>query len=66
MTHPHADKKIIASWHQNAKAWIQAITNDEIASRTLITNQAIIDTILQTEPKTLLDIGCGEGWLARQ
>ncbi|MGQ0641176.1 MAG: class I SAM-dependent methyltransferase [Gemmatimonadaceae bacterium] len=29
------------------------------------TNQAIIDAVLQRKPTSALDIGCGEGWLAR-
>lgn len=34
-------------------------------SRVYITNKAITDLILQKSPTSLLDIGCGEGWLAR-
>ena len=59
------EKHIIDSWMQNAKPWISAISNAEIESRKLITNQAIIDTVLKQRPLTVLDIGCGEGWLAR-
>ncbi|MDH5778145.1 MAG: class I SAM-dependent methyltransferase [Gammaproteobacteria bacterium] len=61
-----SDKKIIESWHKNAHAWINAIRNNEIQSRVEITNQAIIDTILDLKPKSVLDIGCGEGWLVRE
>ncbi|OQK15557.1 methyltransferase type 12 [Methyloprofundus sedimenti] len=62
----YTDKNIVNSWLQNAKPWITAIRDNEIESRSLITNKAIIDTILQTSPKSVLDIGCGEGWLARE
>lgn len=62
----HSDTNIIDSWLQNAKPWIAAIRNSEIESRSLITNEAIIKTILRKAPKTVLDIGCGEGWLARE
>jgi len=61
-----SDKQIIESWLLNAKPWITAIDKNEIESRTLITNKAIIDTILQKTPETVLDIGCGEGWLCRE
>jgi len=47
----------------NAKKWIKTIENNEIESRQLVTNTAILQTILTQQPKTVLDIGCGEGWL---
>lgn len=56
---------ILQSWQVNAKPWINAIEADQIESRRLVTNQAIIGTILSLGVKNLLDIGCGEGWLAR-
>lgn len=59
------EQNIIDSWHKNAEPWIAAVRGDEIDSRVLVTNQAILDTILSCTPKTVLDIGCGEGWLVR-
>jgi cyclopropane fatty-acyl-phospholipid synthase-like methyltransferase len=32
----------------------------------LVTNQAILDAVIGCAPKTVLDIGCGEGWLVRK
>jgi len=61
-----SDEQIIESWLLNAKPWIAAIDRNEIQSRSLITNSAIIDTILKKSPETVLDIGCGEGWLSRE
>lgn len=61
-----SDKNIIDSWLKNAKPWVTAVRENEIESRVLITNKAIIETILQRYPKTVLDIGCGEGWLVRE
>ncbi|MEL7123932.1 MAG: class I SAM-dependent methyltransferase [Bacteroidota bacterium] len=60
------EKNIINSWFQNAKPWISAVQNEEIESRKLITNQAIIDVIAEKAPKNVLDVGCGEGWLCRE
>ena len=57
---------ILASWEENALAWIETIQNNEIRSRELITNQAIVEAILSTSPSTVLDAGCGEGWLCRE
>ena len=62
----YSDKDIVDSWSDNAKPWITAIRENEIESRIQITNKAIVDVILQKSPKTVLDIGCGEGWLARE
>jgi 2-polyprenyl-3-methyl-5-hydroxy-6-metoxy-1,4-benzoquinol methylase len=59
------DEEIIDSWHINASAWIKAIKNEEIESRKIITNDAILNTIINHKPNKVLDIGCGEGWLAR-
>ncbi len=36
-----------------------------IDSRTLVTDRAIIDAVQSRSPRHVLDIGCGEGWLAR-
>ena len=60
------DKSVIDSWNQNASAWINTIENDEIESRKLVTNKAIIDAVISYSPSTILDIGCGEGWLTRE
>ena len=38
---------------------------DQIESRILVTNRAIVDAILGRSPRSVLDIGCGEGWLVR-
>lgn len=62
----YSDKNIVDSWLDNAKPWVTAIRENEIESRVQITNRAIIEAILQKSPKTVLDIGCGEGWLARE
>ena len=51
------------------RKWLQitqAIRNQEIASRKLVTDAAIIAAIKARCPATVLDIGCGEGWLARR
>lgn len=61
-----SEQKIIHSWHKNAGPWIRAVQDEQIESRKLSTNQAIIATILRYRPQTLLDLGCGEGWLTRK
>jgi len=60
-----SDEKIIDSWNKNVSPWIEAIRKGEIASRVQTTNRAIIEAIKGCQPKTVLDIGCGEGWLVR-
>lgn len=56
---------ILRSWHSNAAAWTRAVRDERIASRTRVTNQAIVDAVLALSVRRVLDIGCGEGWLAR-
>jgi 2-polyprenyl-3-methyl-5-hydroxy-6-metoxy-1,4-benzoquinol methylase len=59
------DARIVESWHGNAVPWIQAVRAHEIETRRLVTDRAILDTIVELAPKSLLDLGCGEGWLIR-
>jgi 2-polyprenyl-3-methyl-5-hydroxy-6-metoxy-1,4-benzoquinol methylase len=60
-----SDARIIDSWHKNASPWTDAVRGNQIESRTLVTNRAIIDAVMSRAPRTVLDIGCGEGWLVR-
>jgi len=57
---------ILKSWEGNAKAWIATIENNELESRKLVTNHAIVETVLAHLPSKVLDLGCGEGWLSRE
>jgi len=61
-----SDQKIIESWQKNIQPWVTAIHQGEIETRIQITNQAIIDAIVKKQPLSVLDIGCGEGWLVRE
>jgi 2-polyprenyl-3-methyl-5-hydroxy-6-metoxy-1,4-benzoquinol methylase len=63
---PLSDAKVVDSWRKNAAPWTSAVREDQIQSRVLVTNQAIVDVVLQRGPKSVLDIGCGEGWLVRR
>jgi 2-polyprenyl-3-methyl-5-hydroxy-6-metoxy-1,4-benzoquinol methylase len=59
------EQDIIRSWYSNAVPWARAIREASIASRKLVTDQAIIDAVSSVSCARILDIGCGEGWLAR-
>lgn len=65
-TEPFSDAKIVESWSINALPWTAAVREGQIESRKQITDQAIIDAILSRLPRSVLDIGCGEGWLVRE
>jgi len=60
------EARILDCWHQNAAPWTDAIRDQEIASRVLATNAAIESAVLATRPASVIDVGCGEGWLVRR
>jgi 2-polyprenyl-3-methyl-5-hydroxy-6-metoxy-1,4-benzoquinol methylase len=62
---PLSDARIVDSWTRNAAPWTDAVRENRIESRKLVTNRAIVDAVLDCTPRTILDIGCGEGWLVR-
>lgn len=59
------DQRILDSWQRNAAPWIDAVRGQRIESRRLVTDRAIVDAVLDSSPRSVLDVGCGEGWLAR-
>ncbi|MFN3792666.1 methyltransferase domain-containing protein [Massilia sp.] len=61
----HTDASIIDSWSRNTDPWTAAVRGGEIASRVLVTNAAIVDTVRAYAPASAVDLGCGEGWLVR-
>ncbi len=59
------DAKIIESWRKNAQPWVVAVRERQIESRRQVTDAAIIEAVMSRSPQSVLDVGCGEGWLAR-
>ncbi|HKE48621.1 MAG TPA: class I SAM-dependent methyltransferase, partial [Rhodanobacteraceae bacterium] len=55
-----------SSWERNAAAWTDAVRERRIASRRAGTDAAIVAAVLRSQPESVLDVGCGEGWLARE
>jgi SAM-dependent methyltransferase len=53
------------SWIANASAWSETIRGQQIESRRVATDAAIVAAVLDQHPQHVLDLGCGEGWLAR-
>jgi 2-polyprenyl-3-methyl-5-hydroxy-6-metoxy-1,4-benzoquinol methylase len=62
---PLSDAKIVDSWHKNAAPWTSAVRASQIESRVAVTDRAVVEAVLGRSPATVLDIGCGEGWLVR-
>jgi len=60
------DRAIVESWQKNATPWTEAVRRREIQSRRLVTDRAIVDAVCSRSPRSVLDMGCGEGWLARE
>ena len=58
-------ERLRRSWVANASAWRDAVREQRIESRRLVTDAAIVEAVLDRHPRTVLDLGCGEGWLAR-
>ncbi|MDT8428420.1 MAG: class I SAM-dependent methyltransferase [Pseudomonadales bacterium] len=63
---PYSDEKIIDSWKKNASQWAVTIRGGQIESRRLSTDKAIVEAVLRYSPRSVFDIGCGEGWLIRE
>lgn len=59
-------RRLRASWEDNAGAWTRAVRSGAIESRRLATDDAIVHAVLRCTPRTVLDVDCGEGWLARE
>ncbi len=59
------EKRIIDSWQRNTGPWTVAVREGRIDSRRLVTDQAIVDAVMRRAPRSVLDLGCGEGWLLR-
>jgi 2-polyprenyl-3-methyl-5-hydroxy-6-metoxy-1,4-benzoquinol methylase len=57
--------RLLDSWHENAAAWTAAVRSGAIESRRLATDAAILSAVLERQPRKVLDLGCGEGWLVR-
>ena len=66
MSDPLGDAKIIASWERNARPWTAAVRTGSIESRRRVTDRAIVEAVLARSPRSVLDMGCGEGWLVRE
>lgn len=60
---PH--DRLIHSWTANAAAWTAAVRGGRIESRRLVTDAAIVAAVTALAPRSVLDVGCGEGWLCR-
>jgi SAM-dependent methyltransferase len=60
------EQRLLDSWNNNASSWTRVIRHQQIESRVLVTNSAILETVIELKPKTFLDVGCGEGWLCRE
>ena len=58
------------SWSANAEAWTSAVREQVIPSRRLATDAAIVAACTRVmegrRELRALDVGCGEGWLARE
>lgn len=63
---PLNEATIVESWYRNAAPWVKAVREGKIESRVLATNEAIIHAIREQHPNRIIDIGCGEGWLANR
>lgn len=59
------ESRLQRSWRANAAAWTRAVREQRIPSRRAGTDAAVLDAVLASGARRILDVGCGEGWLAR-
>lgn len=59
------EERLRRSWDANAGAWAEVVREGRIESRRLATDAAIVEAVAALSPRRVLDVGCGEGWLAR-
>jgi 2-polyprenyl-3-methyl-5-hydroxy-6-metoxy-1,4-benzoquinol methylase len=59
------EMRLQRSWRANAAAWTAVVREGRIPSRRAGTDAAACSAVLRGNPKRVLDVGCGEGWLAR-
>jgi 2-polyprenyl-3-methyl-5-hydroxy-6-metoxy-1,4-benzoquinol methylase len=60
------NEKVKRSWNDNAASWVNAVRSEALESRRLVTNDAILKTVLRLNGQRILDVGCGEGWLSHK
>lgn len=61
---PH--DRIVESWKDNADVWTKAVREHALESRRLVTDEAVVNAVLNCGGSRILDVGCGEGWLSRR
>ena len=54
------------AWDRNAARWTRTVRDGLIPSRRAGTDEAVVAAIAARNPRRLLDVGCGEGWLVRR
>lgn len=60
-----SEDAVLRAWRANATPWVDAVREGAIASRIEVTNAAVENAVTSLAPGSVLDVGCGEGWLAR-
>lgn len=63
---PDPAARLTLGWRVHSAAWTEAVRTCRIASRVAVTDAALVAAILEQQPTRVLDLGCGEGWLARR
>jgi SAM-dependent methyltransferase len=61
-----SEERIRRSWDDNAGRWADAVRGGSIRSRAVATDAAIVAALAELDPSSVLDLGCGEGWLVRR
>jgi 2-polyprenyl-3-methyl-5-hydroxy-6-metoxy-1,4-benzoquinol methylase len=67
MTSKH-EKQILAAWNSNASPWIKAVEQAGIRAPGNLSSSSVLRVIEDYAPSggSILDAGCGEGWLIRE
>ncbi|WP_293321616.1 methyltransferase domain-containing protein [Phenylobacterium sp.] len=63
---PLLTERLQDSWRRNAGRWTEMVRHPVIIRERSVVYSAVLAAVLRLQPKLVLDLGCGKGWLCRE